>query len=281
MNYLKYRVSEFLYGGKKIKIDNKALVLEVACGGKPYWRSNVLVDRYVHDDAERNAALVIDRDFVVADVFKLPFADKTFDFVIARHILEHLPNVELFIAELERVAKAGYIETPSAESEEIFGWPFHIWKVSKNNEKLFIVGKELRPDSLGERLRLFLEKTNNVKHFFVKYRDLLYVDYYWQDKINFSLENTKYQREISGTEYVVNDIDLEGIRRRYSRNTKIKIFVNKWRRKLFYRGPAIDLNHLLACTDCKAALIDNSDEYVCSNCKKKFKKIKKIPIMIS
>ena len=47
----------------------------------------------------------------------LPFADKAFDFVYCRHVLEDLYNPFLMCREMSRVAKAGYIETPSPLSE--------------------------------------------------------------------------------------------------------------------------------------------------------------------
>ncbi len=48
---------------------------------------------------------------------KLPFADKSFDFVYCRHVLEDMFNPFLLCQEMERVAKAGYIETPSPIAE--------------------------------------------------------------------------------------------------------------------------------------------------------------------
>ena len=43
----------------------------------------------------------------------LPFADKSFDLVFCRHLLEDSWNPFPICAEMERVGKAGYIETPS------------------------------------------------------------------------------------------------------------------------------------------------------------------------
>ncbi len=44
---------------------------------------------------------------VVGDALKLPYADETFDCVIASEILEHIPHDDAAIAELIRVLKAG------------------------------------------------------------------------------------------------------------------------------------------------------------------------------
>lgn len=48
---------------------------------------------------------------------RLPFPDKYFDFVYCRHTLEDLHNPFPACEEMSRVAKAGYIETPSPIAE--------------------------------------------------------------------------------------------------------------------------------------------------------------------
>ncbi len=48
---------------------------------------------------------------------RLPYEDKEFDFVFARHILEDMYNPFPLIAEMSRVGKAGYIECPSPIAE--------------------------------------------------------------------------------------------------------------------------------------------------------------------
>lgn len=47
----------------------------------------------------------------------LPFADKSFDFVFCRHLLEDSWNPFPVCKEMSRVGKAGYIETPSPIAE--------------------------------------------------------------------------------------------------------------------------------------------------------------------
>jgi ubiquinone/menaquinone biosynthesis C-methylase UbiE len=47
----------------------------------------------------------------------LPYEDKEFDFVYCRHVLEDLIYPFRVIKEMQRVAKAGYIETPSPMAE--------------------------------------------------------------------------------------------------------------------------------------------------------------------
>jgi hypothetical protein len=107
-------------------------VLEIGSGNRPRKRSNVLCDRYPWDNTERSSGdqIVLDgRPFVVADAAALPFKDNSFDYVITSHILEHVDDPLRVAAELQRVAHAGYIETPSELSERLFGWSFHKWMI--------------------------------------------------------------------------------------------------------------------------------------------------------
>jgi len=45
--------------------------------------------------------------FVVADLSRLPFADRSFDCVTCGYVLEHLPDAQLGLAELSRVMMSG------------------------------------------------------------------------------------------------------------------------------------------------------------------------------
>ncbi len=58
----------------------------------------------------------------------LPFADDTFDFVVARHVIEHLQRPVEFFADCARVCKPGglmYFEAPSERSLWLPGMPFN------------------------------------------------------------------------------------------------------------------------------------------------------------
>ena len=78
-----------------------------------------MIDAYA-DTRERHwAPFIKDRPSVLGMGEALPFRDESFDFVIASHVLEHSANSEIFFRELQRVAKAGYVETPDAFMELI------------------------------------------------------------------------------------------------------------------------------------------------------------------
>jgi len=91
-------------------------VLEVGCGDGNIWRENL--DRIpagwrltLSDfspgmiDAAR-AALGDRAEYLVADVQELPFADGTFDAVIANHMLFHVEDRHRALAEISRVLRS-------------------------------------------------------------------------------------------------------------------------------------------------------------------------------
>ena len=95
-----------------VPVSKNALVLEVGAGGNPYPRANVMLDA-MESTIERNEQnLITDRPLILGLCEELPFKDKSFDFIIASHVLEHTDDPEKFLTEIMRVGKAGYIETP-------------------------------------------------------------------------------------------------------------------------------------------------------------------------
>ncbi|MEO7371641.1 MAG: methyltransferase domain-containing protein [Ilumatobacteraceae bacterium] len=128
-----------------IPVDHTSLVLDVGSGDKPHWRADVLLDRYVGDDhgGQRSgaAAARVDRPLFDADAADMPFADKVFDYVICSHMLEHVEHPAAVVAELTRVAKAGYIEVPEAASAKIVDFPSHLWWVTMENGVIVFTAK--------------------------------------------------------------------------------------------------------------------------------------------
>ncbi|MEI6261388.1 MAG: class I SAM-dependent methyltransferase [Deltaproteobacteria bacterium] len=61
-------------------------------------------------------------DYVRADIFHLPFKSRTFDYVIATEILEHLSNPSAALKEMARVAKPNTPVILSVPHEPFFQW---------------------------------------------------------------------------------------------------------------------------------------------------------------
>lgn len=84
---------------------------------------------------------------------RLPYPDKFFDYSVCGHTVEDLADPVPLLAELRRVSKAGYIETPSRISEQTIGvrdrmtdaqgHPHHHWIVEAEDNKLLFSSKEI------------------------------------------------------------------------------------------------------------------------------------------
>lgn len=76
---------------------------------------NTLVDIIRPEAAPYRKSKLLANKFIQLDITKqkLPFTDKEFDFCLCTHTLEDLYNPFLLLNEMARVAKRGYISTPS------------------------------------------------------------------------------------------------------------------------------------------------------------------------
>jgi SAM-dependent methyltransferase len=139
------RVRSFHRRRISIPVDRHSLVLDVGSGDKPHWRADVLLDRFPggeHGGQRSGASGVrVDRPLFDADAADMPFADKIFDYAICSHTLEHVERPDAVIAELTRVAKAGYIEVPEAASAKIVDFPSHLWWVTMEDDVLVFTAK--------------------------------------------------------------------------------------------------------------------------------------------
>lgn len=113
----------------RARLPRSAKVLEIGCGHNPWPRANVLCDLHPDDNVEREGK-PLHRDrrpFVCADASALPFEDGSFDFVYCSHVAEHVTDIGGFFEEIQRVGRAGYIETPNYLFEQAVGTATHVW----------------------------------------------------------------------------------------------------------------------------------------------------------
>jgi len=118
-------------------------VLDVGGGNNPHPRANIVVDKFPISNYHRSGNLKIlkTQKFVVADGENLPFKDKTFDYVISSHVLEHVNNPSIFLEEISRVGKRGYIEAPSLIGEYLIPKKSHKWVLLELEEKIVLMEK--------------------------------------------------------------------------------------------------------------------------------------------
>ncbi len=146
---------------KKFKLKSKDKILDV--GGSMRQHTHIKIDTLVDiirpEDAPYGPSPLTAKHFVKCDFTreKLPFKNKQFDFCLCTHTIEDLNNPVPLLEEISRVAKRGYITTPSMGKDMVFspidftnwltgarrvpGDSHHKWLVSKKGKKLVICPK--------------------------------------------------------------------------------------------------------------------------------------------
>lgn len=241
----------------------EALVLEVGSGGNPYARANVLLDAYEETRERHWVPLKSDRPIVLGFVENLPFKDHTFDFVIASHVLEHSADPARFLSELQRVAKAGYIEVPDAFMERINPYRDHRLEITVRQGKLIIRKKpkwmadEALVDLYSDRAKPFIAGNLIPSHPFA-----FHVRYYWSERIDFTVLNPEIdaswqppEGQPAGSAAASSGVRqkiLDGLRQLMSQRV---------------RNCNIDLLSLLRCPTCHADNFKQSDaRIICQAC---------------
>jgi len=133
-------------------IGDDILLLDVGGWAKPLNRADWVIDvmpfetrgMLGHDGEgpERfSAETWVVRD--ICDREPWPFDDAQFDFVVCSHVLEDIRDPLFVCSELQRVAKAGYIEVPSRLEEQSrgvqgdwVGWAHHHWIIELDGDRL-------------------------------------------------------------------------------------------------------------------------------------------------
>lgn len=122
-------------------------VLEIGPGADPFHRSDVLLElKYdteeeYHRQLGHSTGLVTDKKVVYYDGKKFPFEDKSFDYVICSHVLEHVDDLNFFLSEIFRVAPKGYFEFPKIYYEYLYNIDAHLNILRYDGEKLIYLKK--------------------------------------------------------------------------------------------------------------------------------------------
>ncbi len=122
------------FAERLISIGPNDKVLEIGPGGTPHPRSDVFLDLdpslfKTEQEAlhQRGSApeLNVQKPVIYYDGKKFPFKDKEFDYIIASHVLEHVDDIDLFLHEVGRVGKKGYIEYPNVLYDYLYNIDVH------------------------------------------------------------------------------------------------------------------------------------------------------------
>jgi hypothetical protein len=133
------------------------LVLDVGGWIQPYTRADWVLDLMPHETRGRHgtqgplperftAETWVQRD--ICDREPWPFSDKQFDFAVCAHTLEDVRDPVWVCSELNRVARAGYIEVPSRLEEHTYGFQgpwvgygHHGWLIEVAEDRIEFVMK--------------------------------------------------------------------------------------------------------------------------------------------
>ena len=140
------------------ELPDDALVLDVGGGANPFPRADWVLDLLAYQDRglygptpSPDQERFGPETWVVRDLCERepwPFDDDQFDFAVCSHTLEDVRDPVWVCRELSRVARAGYVETPSRLEEQTaglqgawVGWSHHRWIVEDVDGRLDFVFK--------------------------------------------------------------------------------------------------------------------------------------------
>jgi len=204
---------------RKFKISPKDKVLDIGGSMKQHEEINIhtLVDVIHPEKAPYGTSKLKADNFIKLDITreKLPFNDNEFDICLCTHTLEDLSHPFLVLDEMSRVAKRGYIVTPSMGKDMVFshfditnwltgprrmpGNAHHKWFFIKKRKKLQIIPKNY-PILYTPRFHIV---------------DWLGEDemrYYWEGEIDYVAKNDLNIHELID--------EYEGYLRKYSKMIK-------------------------------------------------------------
>lgn len=254
-----------------LNIPADALVLEVGSGGNPYPRSNVLLDAYEETRERHWEALVHDRPTVLSFGENLPFKDKAFDYVIAAHVLEHTPHPQKFLAELQRVARAGYIETPDAFMERINPYKDHRLEITLRDDRLLIRKKAYWIYD-SDLVELYEKRAKEIIacETIPRHAAEFHMRYFWKDKIKFTVVNPEVDASWAPPSTDSNAPPQLGIK------AKLRLVILGMIRRWFSQGgrnAKLDILPLMICPNCHSEQLERKfvEEIVCKGCNAHFK----------
>lgn len=121
----------------ELGIQDSDMVLDAGCGGQPLPWAQIHIDKdFDHGNDRDGMPVPRQMNIIQADICSMPFDDKTFDWALCIHVLEHVASPEKACEELMRVARRGFIETPWRGSEIFAGYPSHRWLISLEGNTL-------------------------------------------------------------------------------------------------------------------------------------------------
>ncbi len=263
-----------------LPVDRQDLVLDVGCGDNAHPRADVLCDKFIEDSQRFSTLKIDDRPFILTDAERLPFKDKSFDFVFSRHMIEHIRQPELFLNESMRVSrKGGLLIAPSSTWEKIFPFGYHLWFIKVENNQLVFAEKE-REVFDQELSQLFHTYRGPLRYIVGQIwtelnRNTLEIRYFWKNEIKYQIcrANNVAQERKNGP--IQQNNEFPEIRIAHKNSLLVCL------RRTLYGKRKFDYETLLVCPSCKNNLRKESKSFFCINCHCSFPVMKGIPMLLS
>lgn len=267
-------------------IKNNDLVLEVGSGDFPNPFSDVLVDKFPLDNSCRRRNIHIDnRLFICADAQKLPFRDKSFNYIIASKVLPYIDDPDSFFKELMRLAPRGTITAWSELFESLIDTELHKWHVNLVNGKLVLKRKTGGAREFGRLFYLLREKDRYFIEFFNQHWPLFELAYNWQGYIDYQM--------VQPSTKVIDFEDIEAVERFISkRKSRLIRFLNLFLTpqsknfiktnfiKIRKKRRKIKLTDILVCPACRNDVAINEGSVECKGCGRAYPIKNGIPYML-
>lgn len=167
------------YAGLSFELPDNAIIADIGSGHHPLPEATYCIERDLEESTERcgNKTVIPNGGLILADISNgIPLPDKSCDFVVASHILEHVNDPVAFCNELMRIGKAGYIETPGPWQEWFDPKPDHKWVITNKNGMLHFRKNSIGSNKVRNRIAAFIIDI-------IQYNFFSQTTYYWKDKI--------------------------------------------------------------------------------------------------
>ena len=277
------RLSYYIRRKLSLKIRKDDIVLEIGPGGKPHFRSNVICDKFHKDNTERSEDPLKKGGafLVLGDAENLPFKDKSFDYVIASHLLEHLYHPDYFFNEIIRVGKAGYIETPTIISEKIKSIKYHVNYVKADPHKNEIeVIRKIRWLFDEDIAKWWLSiRDQTITGAMINYSDHFFLKFFWKNSFRYKITDHPEFTQESFVKSSKNDSAKE--KKNQNGRAKYSIVDRFFRHFIvplfgfikYSNGQQFNIQEKVCCPICKQGLDFNAFEnhVVCQSCKVKYR----------
>lgn len=253
--------------GFPMSVSREDVVLEIGGGANPRLRSDIILEKFWSDRLEGKKKFIDERPYLLGDGCNIPMKDKCVDYIICRHVLEHVNRPEDMLDEFQRVArKGGFIAAPSRHKEEVTPAVYHNWYVFHEGDKIVL---EEKPAASVKRAKPQCDNPSAYEEF----------RHEWLEEshpLRYDVRRLK-SPTTGNFEHAVVDIP-EAFCRNEDLNVRRKA-LRFLRKTLYSTRSVVDLYSLLQCPICKTQVLPAGTTFCCAN-QHQFPNVESVPILL-